>query len=274
MNIKNFIKYIMPTKILTNMLFHRYHGRFIDYQKPQLLDEKLMILTSNYYNNPLVSKCTDKYEVRQYIEEKQQKAILNELIAVYDRVEDIEWDKLPKKMVIKCTHGSHYNILVKDKECTSEAETRAVLKKWMKENYAWHCGEKQYKSIVPRIVVEKYLENSSGQELLDYKFFVSKGNIIGCLVATETGKVFVNSKFEDTKYVIKEVIDNIEKPASWNEMLKIAASLGDEFPFVRVDLYDVNGKVIFGELTFTPSSCLCRYFTDEAQRCIGEKIEL
>ena len=150
----------------------------------------------------------------------------------------------------------------------------------MKENYAIKTAERQYLNIPRRIIIEELLDTETGNLPIDYKFFCSRGKVICTSVYTGRGNnpewLFVDDKYDDLNLFNDYYKGDykITKPKSYNEMLKISSILSKEFPFVRVDLYDVDGKPYFGELTFTPSGNYHYYLSEEAQKWIGERINL
>lgn len=277
------IKSLLPPSITGNLVFFKNHHRFINYKTPQLLDEKLLILRGGVYrNNKLISQCADKFAVRDYIRScspEMEKYLIN-LYGVYSRAEDIDWSRLPNKFVAKCNHGSGYNIVVKDKSKVDRGKLCKRLDYWLDENYGIISSEMQYKRIVPKIVIETFIEGMQEALPIDYKFFASRGEVICCLVVIGRGvkveRIFVDAKFNDLNlfngYTGSDY--HMLKPDSYDEMIEAAEKLSKKFPFVRVDLYDTDGKIFFGELTFTPNGCIHDYLSDEAQRWIGKKIRM
>lgn len=235
-----------------------------------------------YKNSNLISQCADKLAVRRYIEAcgSGMNKYLIELLGVYSHAEDIEWDLLPNKFVAKCNHGSGYNIIVKDKTTVNRDEICKRLNYWLDENYGILSSELQYKKIIPRIVIEKFIEGENGSLPVDYKFFASRGKVICCLLVTgrenKEERIYVDAEFNDLKLINEYTGDDYHalKPASYDEMLKVAEMLSRDFPFVRVDLYDADGQVYFGELTFTPHGCNHDYLSDDAQMWIGRQIRM
>lgn len=258
--------------------------RFINLKQPKTFNEKLMWLKLNKYkNNQLISNCADKYKVRDYITECGCKEILNDLIGVWDNPEDIDFDKLPNSFVLKCNHGAGYNIICKDKTTENKDNIVRQLKKWMKEDYWKIYSEVQYKNIEKKIICERYLESKNNNWIEDYKIYCFKGNPKFIMVCTErnTGNTkyyFLNNEWKIMKINqlgLKTKEDfYIEKPNCIDEMFKYAEKLSSPFDFVRVDFYDYNGKVIFGELTFTPSACADNKYTSEALLELGNMIKI
>src|SRR5690606_20869532 len=149
-------------------------GKFLNLRNPKTYNEKLQWLKL-YDRNIDYLKYVDKYEVRSYIKEKIGEEYLIPLIDVYDSVEEIDWDSLPDKFVLKCTHGSNCNIICKDKKELDIEDSKNKLEKWMKKSWYWFGREWVYKDLKPRIICEKYMVDESGVELKDYKFFCFNG---------------------------------------------------------------------------------------------------
>lgn len=275
------IKSIFPPSLTGSLVFYKNHHRKINYTAPELLDEKLLILREKqYHKNPLITQCSDKYAVREYIESKGCGSTLNDLIGVYSSVDEIDWDALPNQFAIKCTHGSGYNIIVSNKSKENKTDIFRQLNYWMAENYAVISSEQQYYNIPPRIIIEKYLQSEDGKLPVDYKFFSSRGKVICCLLVTgrenKIERIYVDKAFHNLNLVNEYTGKDYTalKPESFDEMVQISQKLSRDFPFVRVDLYDLDGKVIFGELTFTPHGCNHEYLSDDAQKWIGGQITL
>lgn len=255
-------------------------GKKLNLKKPSEFNEKLMWLKFNKYkNNPLITQCADKYRVREYVEKCNCKEILNPLIGVYDKIEEINWNELPQKFAIKCNHGAGYNIICTDKNKLDIQDCKKKLKKWLKEDYSKIAGEIQYKKIKRKIICEKYIDMGEKKLPTDYKIYCFNGKAKVILVMndrdTKVTREFYNEKWERIHLRDYEGSPDVptDKPNNLEEMLKYAEILSNPFEFVRVDLYDVNGKVIFGELTFTPTGCMAKY-TDEASKMMGDWIEL
>lgn len=260
----------LPDKMFIKLQFlDRYH-RFPDLKNPRTFDEKLQWYKL-YYRDPLMTDLTDKYKVREYVKSKGFGGILNELLGIYDKAEDIDPASLPDRFVIKATHGSAMNIICKDKASLDWEAARAQMSKWLKTDYS-SCGrEWAYRNIRPRLICEKYLENDGHNELIDYKFYCYAGK--PHLVFICTGRYSA----EGLKYHVYDMHWNripvwkgrensqvaIEKPDTWGVMIDMAGVLSQGFPFMRVDFYSIKGQVIFGELTFYPDSGVCPFTPDE-----------
>lgn len=261
-------------------IYRQTIGKKLNLKNPTEFNEKLMWLKFNkYYNNELITKCVDKYQVREYVQECGCESILNELIAKYDNVEEINWKQLPEKFALKCNHGAGYNIICTDKSKENEIEVKQKLNKWMKEDYSKRAGELQYKNIPRKIICEKYINMGDNKLPTDYKFYCFNGKVKIILVMKDRDTVvtreFYNEKWERVHLRDYEgsPTEATKKPSNLAKMIEYAERLSKPFEFVRVDLYDIEPKIIFGELTFTPTGCLAKY-TDEASKLLGSWIKL
>ena len=255
-------------------------GRVPDLVNPQTFSEKQQWYKLND-RKPLMEKCADKYNVREYIKECGYENLLNEIYGIYDNVEDLPIAELPEKFVIKGTHGSGFNLIVKDKNTVKWKIWKKIMNSWLKQDISWSGREWVYKNLKHRLVVEKYLEDESGG-LLDYKFFCFNGQ--PQFMQLEVGRYTSNNtrNFYDMGWNLlpfgKELNHNpnviVEKPNGFEEMKEIAKKLSAPFSFVRVDLYQVGGRIYFGELTFYPWSGYVQFEPDEIDFLLGEDFEL
>lgn len=234
----------------------------------------------NYNQNDRVVQCADKYAVRDYVTNKGWGSVLNELYGVYDSFEDIDFDILPEQFVIKCTHGCGYNIICKDKKTLNFNEVSQKLNRWLKEKYGYATTELHYTKIRPKIIVEKYLCDKDDKMPVDYKIYCFNGIPRAILVCTEREKKLRLNYF-DIKWNFKDYgkeswknTKKIPEPKNLKKMLEIASDLSKKFPFVRVDLYNDNGKIIFGEMTFTPACSCAPYYSKEGNVELGELLEI
>lgn len=261
------ILYIYRTKEIPNL------------KNPKNFNEKMTKLKlENYNKDDRVSVLSDKYAVRKYVEEKGCKEILNELYGVYDNAEEIDFDALPQKFALKCTHGCAYNVICKNKEELNKEKARNKLNNWLKEKYGFATQELHYTKIKPRIIAEKYLCDENDKMPLDYKIYCFNGKAEYILVCSERDKKLKLSyydlnwnrmKFEKKNWSSAK---DIKKPNNLQKMIGYAEKLSDNFPFVRVDLYNDNGKIIFGELTFTPACCCAPYYSKKGNEMLGEML--
>jgi len=273
---RKFLK-ALPDKLFIYLFYWETYGYFPNLNDPKTFDEKLQWYKL-YYRVPLMTTLTDKYDVRLYLEDKGFAGILNELYGVYNGVDEIDFSKLPERFIIKATHGSSMNIICKDKKSLSWATCRHLMNKWLKRNY-YHLGrEWAYKDIKPRLICEKYLENEECNELIDYKFYCYNNKpevLFVCTGRFSADGLKYNAYDMDWNriYAYKGKPSSdlvIEKPDNLKAMITIASELCQGFPFVRVDLYSVKGKIIFGELTFYPDSGTSPFTPDKYNYFFGD----
>jgi hypothetical protein len=261
--------------------YRRSFGRDIDLNNPRTFNEKIQYLKLNYHREDL-SRLVDKFGVRQYVKEKGLEYILNQLYGVYDQVEDLQFDQLPDAFVIKMNHGSHWNIICPDKTKLKWDSEQVKLRGWHKENFYFHTREWAYKNVRPRIIVEKYLDgdHGTGTSLTEYQFFCFNGKPGTILVALDRS-TDLRVNFYDVEWNLlpwrrnfKNTDRNIPKPARLGEMLEIARKLSEGLIFARIDLYDVQEKIIFGEVTLSPASGFSKFYPDGADLALGGKLDL
>ena len=257
-------------------------GYELNLENPKSFNEKIQWLKL-YYHNPLMTKCADKYLAREYIKEKIGEEYLIPLIGVWDKVEDIDFNSLPKQFVLKVNWGSGQNIIVKDKSKLNIEETKNKLNDWLKpfSNHYYYSYEWQYKDIEPKIICEKYIEQMDG-DLFDYKLTCFNGRVIYI-------ELHINSSMQNHKRCFysldwikqdftQQAFDTYEqeipKPIILDELIKLANILSSEFPNVRVDFYILNNRIYFGELTFSDGNGLNLFIPQSYDYKFGELLEL
>ena len=255
-------------------------GKELDLENPKTFNEKLQWLKL-YDRKPEYTMMVDKSKVREYVVEKLGEEYLIPLLGVWDDPEEIDFDKLPNQFVLKCNHNSGLGMCIcKDKSKLDIKKVKAELKKGLKENFYLRGREWPYKDVPRKIICEKYMVDESGYELKDYKIFCFNGEPKALFVATD--------RMTDTKFDFFDVEFNhlpftnghpnaekeIAKPQNLDEMLKAASILSKGIPQVRIDLYNVNGKILFGEMTFSHWSGMVPFEPDEWDERFGEWIVL
>lgn len=270
----------MPDKQYLKLLYKTETGRRLNFKNPRTYNEKLQWIKL-YDKKPEYTLYADKYRVREYISKTIGGEHLIPLLDVYNSVSEIEWDGFPDQFVLKCTHGSGSNIICKDKSKLDIVEAERKLEKWMKKNWYWFGREWCYKNIKPRIICEKYMVDESGYELKDYKFFCFNGE--PKLVQVDYDRFAGHERnvysleWEFIDVIIKYPNNpkrQIEKPKNLDGMIKIAAILSKGIPHVRVDLYDVNGSIYFGEMTFYHGSGFEKIIPESYDYLLGNWIKL
>lgn len=266
--------------------YRKMFGKPLDLKNPQDINEKILWL-SLYSDTTLWSRLADKYAVRGYVEEKGLKDCLVKLYGKYDNVEDIEWDSLPQSFVIKNNQGSGTVMVVQDKSNLDVKEVKSLLERWLKQHQGFETTEFHYTRIKPCIIIEEMLDSSTQENsttLIDYKVWCFNGKayyIWAC--SNRVGEATNVATFDmDWNYLPDvSVFDNhyrrmnpvLTKPACLHELINVAETLSEGIPVVRVDLYIVNNKVYFGEMTFTSFGGTMNFYTPDFLLKMGQIID-
>lgn len=268
----------LPDSIMLRLQYRIKFAFWPNFKRPKRFTEKLQLYKMKY-RNPVMPQCVNKYEVRKYIESKGLSVILNNLYGVYDSFDEIDFINLPDKFVIKSTTGGGgFNVIVvTDKNTCNWEKVGLKINAWLQhKNGNVNPGREWAYSGMgkTRIIIEKYLENSEEEGLVDYKFFCFNGE--PKCIQVDTGRFDGHHQnYYDMQWQSLGVHCTYPEgkpqpmPQNFDEMKNVAAHLSAEFPFVRVDLYSVNGKVYFGELTFYPSSGYGKFHPDEFDFTLG-----
>ncbi len=262
-------------------LYFKRTGKKLNLSNPITFNEKLQWLKV-YYRNPLAYICADKYRVRDYIKEKIGEEILNELIDVYDSPKEIDVNRLPDNFVLKTSHGNGNTLICRDKKKVNWKKKLNNFSKLLKTNYYLALQlEWPYKNNHPRIICEKFLEDNETNDLMDYKMFCFSGN--PAVIQVDFDR-FTNHKRNiydiDWNFMDKEIRypsdpkKKIKKPEYLSEMIEISKILSHDFPHVRVDLYLVNKKIYFGELTFFHGSGYEEFRPESFNKQMGDLLIL
>ena len=264
----------------------RYKLQFnknLDLNNVKTFNEKLQWLKL-YDRNSDYTKMVDKYEVKKYIADLIGNEYVIRTIGIYNKFDEINFDELPKSFVVKTTHygGGAGVFIVKDKSQIKKTEMKKTLNRLLKRNLYYYGREWPYKNVKPKILVEEYMKDNEQEDLKDYKLFCFNGKVQTILVCSDRNGAFKNTNFYDTNWNLmpftRERHNNsknkIEKPQKLIEMIDIAQKLSASMPFVRVDLYEINGKVYFGELTLYPSSGFEGFRPKEYDEILGEMLKL
>lgn len=252
-------------EIQVKLRYFLMSGKRLNLKNPQTYIEKINYLRLNQYaNNHQITKYVDKYNVKKYLSEIGYSDKCAKLYGAYKQVDEINWEELPESFVIKCNHGSGYNIVCKYKKKLNLEKVKHQLQTWMNEDYWKKFVELQYKNIQKKIIIEEYL----GDDIETYRF---------CCFNGEPKFVYVSSRIKGKDYndfyslnwrklkVNEKYSTNIvhAKPQLLDEMILMAKTLSGEFPFVRVDLYEKENNIFFSEFTFLPAG---GYFVPSPER--------
>ena len=267
-------------KYIIEHQFERAVGYKPNIDNPRSFNEKLQWLKL-YNEDPLLTKCADKYLVRDYVKEKIGEEYLIPLLGVWDSPDEIDFDKLPEQFVLKVNWGSGQNIIVKDKSKLDIEEAKAKLREWLKphSNHYYFGFEWCYKNIQPKIIAEKYIEQMNG-DLYDYKFFCFNGKAKILEFITDRYTNQANNFFDKNlqklslQYDGKRNSDICLKKETTLSIKQLAEKLAQPFNFARTDFYEVNNKIYFGEITFYSANGIGKFEPVEWDYKLGEMIDL
>lgn len=286
MSLRDFIVFkvcrFIPDKVWIQIKYRMFFGRFCNLKNPQTYNEKLQWLKL-YDRKPEYTQMVDKIGAKKYVAKLIGEEYIIPTIGVWDRVEDIDWESLPNQFVLKCTHDSGGLVICRDKSKLNIAAASKKLNKSLKRNYYYMHREWPYKNVKPRIIAETYMEDESGYELKDYKWFCFNGEPKALFIATDRGVEGEETKFDffdsDFNHLPftnghPNAVRGIKKPAGFEQMKQLAAQLSKGHPHLRVDFYDINGKIYFGELTFYHWSGMVPFEPEEWDITFGSWIKL
>ena len=265
----------LPDDLYLKLMYKLQFGMKLDLNNPKTFNEKLQWLKLNDRKN-IYTLMVDKYEAKKYVAKVIGKEYIIPTINIYNNFDEINFDNLPDKFVIKCTHDSGGIVIANDKTKLDLQTTRKKINKSLKHNYYFSGREWPYKNVKPRIIIEKYM----GDNLADYKIHCFNGKAKVILVCTDRLKN-LKETFFDTEWNIMPFrrpnhdIDNaIKKTRNLALMIELAEHLSKNIPFLRVDFYEIDGKVYFGELTFFPASGFSKFDPEEWDKKMGDWLML
>lgn len=271
-------------KLYLKLLYRLYTGKRLNFYNPKSFTEKLQWLKI-YNRKPEYTKMVDKYAVKKYVASTIGDEYIIPTLGVWNTPNEIEWDKLPNQFVLKTTHGggSAGVAICLDKETLDKPKVLAQLKKSYKINLYRYYREWPYKNVKKRIIAEQFMRDSLSKELIDYKFYCFNGKPHFCQVirnrhSSETIDFF-DMEWKHQNFVGLNPLANnstiyIARPYNWNTMIDICRRLSVNIPFVRVDLYEINRRVYFGEMTFFPAAGFGHFTPGEWDIKIGELLSL
>lgn len=254
----------------------------LNWKSPTRYTEKLQYLRLYVYPKwPLVSQCAGRVGVREYLKNKGFDDILIKIYGVFDRFEDIDFEKLPNQFAMKCSHGCAMNYICYDKSKIDYEELKKIFNKWLKTNYGKKTVELHYSPIKPQIIVEE-LMLEDGKLPTEYKIHVFNGVAKNLYVVTSRGvdirynNYYIDwTPFDGSQFNGWKKTDYpLTKPENFDQMVKISEELAKEFPFVRVDLYNIHGKIYFSEMTFTPAKGTLILDDDKCDFEMGEWLDI
>ena len=279
----------IPNQIYLKLVYRAEVGNKLSLKNPKTFSEKLQLLKLTDHKERYI-QLVDKFQAHEYIAEKYGADCVIPYLGVYNAPEDIEWEKLPERFVIKCTHGSGCNILCTDKNQLDKEKAVLQLKAWMKKNWYAFGREWPYLKIKPRIVIEQFEEDAKNKgDLTDYKFYCFEGKPQYCQVIGNRqvvdGKSAYTIDFFDMMWNHMPFTGlcapghnypasacRHERPINFDQMVKMAEELADQTHFVRVDFYEINGTLKFGEFTLYPLSGFGVFSPEEWNIKLGDMI--
>ena len=271
----------LPTKLWVRIDYRFHMGKKCDLKNPRTFNEKLCWLKV-YYGSAERSALVDKYIAKQFIAEKIGSEYVVKTLGVWDRFEDIKFDDLPERFVLKPTHASGNVMICKDKSKLDMKALKIQTDRWMRRNFYHQGREPEYRKIKPRILAEEFLADKDGNAVSDFKFFCFNGTPRAvCICKDRFGEGGLLLNYYDMQWnplpfrkIHTQQGEPIERPATLEEMSRICKILSEDFLFVRLDLYDVQGRIYMGEMTFYPDSGVKRFENEEWDRMIGSWITL
>lgn len=271
---------------VTKKYYYKQTGKLLDLDNPQNLNEKIQWLKL-YSDTSMWTTLSDKIAVRNYIKEKGLEDILVPIYGIWENPKDIDFEKLPQQFVLKSNHGSGTVIVVKDKNKFDKNTAIKKMKNWLKNRYGAFSAELHYLGIEPKIYAEAFLEEDANisSTAIDYKIFCQNGEPSCVWICRNRCAKSVDVSIYDTDWNFHPewsgnsnhyflVKTPIERPPHFDRMLDIAKILSKDFPQVRVDLYNIKGKIYFGELTFTSCGGTMDFFTDDYLLELGSRVHL
>jgi len=269
--------YKITQKLYLNYTYYKSHKRLLNLADPQTFTEKIQWAKING-NLEELWEFVDKFEVRNFVRKKIGEKYLIPLISLYNRGDELILNELPNRFILKATHSAGQNLIVIDKSVEDETKLNKIINQWLKTNYYHLTGESNYKHIKPRVVAEELITSKGG--LKDYKFYCFYGEVIFVQVISDRSNGQRIDYF-DKEWELLDLSSSLYKnsdsppvkPNNFEEMLKVANELSSIFSFVRVDLYNADGKIYFGELTFTPANGQRPFGTLEQDIWVGSFIE-
>ena len=279
-NILMNILYHMQKPIAHKILYFHNTKKFLNLTNPKNFNEKIHYLIVYKYGKK-ESILADKIQVKKYIISKNiNNLYIPKALKIYNNVNDIDLNELPSAFVLKCNHGSGDAEICDNKKTFDFDLAKKKLNKALKTNFAKNQLEYHYKYIKPYVFAEEYLFDSKNKNPIDYKFYCKGGKVKSILVCSQREKGLKLNEY-DTNWNELEVLKKeykgdivLPKPKKLKDMIKISEKISADFPFVRVDLYEINEKIYFGELTFTPAGGFCHYYDESSLLLHADLIDI
>lgn len=276
------ITHLVPDKLFLKCQYRAYLGKKLDLKNPKGFNEKLQWIKL-YDRNPTYCNMVDKYESKKVVAQKLGEEYIIPTLGVWDHFEEIDFDSLPEQFVLKCTHDSGSIVICRNRETFDVEAARMKLQQKLKKNLFWHAREWPYKNVKPRILAEQYMEDTEAKELVDYKFYCFGGQprflyvSSGLANHTTATMSFLTLDWQFAPYErsdYKPLKELPKKPVNFDQMVEFAKILSEGIDFLRVDLYEINDKVYFSELTFSPAAGFMPFKNPEHDIEVGQMLKL
>lgn len=269
----------MDDEIYLRFFYRIVMGKKLNLDNPQTFNEKLQWLKL-HDRKDIYTIMVDKYEAKQYVAEQIGEKYIIPTLGIWDSFDDIDFDSLPDQFVLKCTHDSGGLVICRDKSRFDRGAACKKINRSMRNNFYWFGRESPYKNVKPRIIAEKYMENTGSNDLKDYKFFCFDGKV-KCFKVDFDRYIEHHANYFDAEGNLLPFGElscppipdrKLDIPQSVVSMIQFAEMLSTDIPFLRADFYDVNGSIFFGELTFFPASGFGKFIPDEWDKILGSWI--
>ena len=272
---------LIPDRIYLQIVYFRHFKKFIDFDNPKTFNEKIQWLKLNYRKEEYTN-LVDKYRVKQYITKLIGEEYVIPTLGVWKNVDDIDFKSLPEKFVLKCNNDSGGIVICKNKKDFDEVKAKSFLKERLKNNGYWYGREWPYKNAKPCIIAEKYMEDSISKDLKDYKFFCFNGSMeffdidIDRFIEHRSNYYDRNGNFLPfgKTYCPPDYTKKIEMPKNLDKMIELAETISHNTVLSRIDFYEIDGQVYFGEITFYPGSGFSPFTDEKWDYKLGDMIDL
>lgn len=272
---------LIPDRIYLQIVYFRHFKKFIDFDNPKTFNEKIQWLKLNYRKEEYTN-LVDKYRVKQYITKLIGEEYVIPTLGVWNNADDIDFKSLPEKFVLKCNNDSGGIVICKNKKDFDEAKAKSFLKERLKNNGYWYGREWPYKNVKPCIIAEKYMEDSISKDLKDYKFFCFNGSMeffdidIDRFIEHRANYYDRNGNFLPfgKTYCPPDYTKKIEMPKNLDKMIELAETISHNTVLSRIDFYEIDGQVYFGEITFYPGSGFSPFTDEKWDYKLGDMIDL
>lgn len=277
---KYHLDWLIPDKMYIKNMYRKAFKRELNLTDPQTYNEKLQWLKL-YDRKPEYTIMVDKYAVKDYVAGIIGEEYIIPTIGVWNRPEDIDWNKLPNQFVLKCTHDSGGLVICRDKTKLDKEAAIKKLRNSLKTNYYLAGREWPYKNVPRKIIAEKYMEDEKVSDLPDYKFFCFDGVVKALFIGTERGTGDVKFDYYDADFNHLDLVQEhpmsgkqFQKPVNFEKMKQLASELSKGLPQARIDFYNINGKIFFGEITFFHHGGIIPFHPEEWDYTFGSWLKL